>query len=249
MPDTQSNLDDLLPELFSEERRASRPPTMEEILAFLSGGLSPGAEEDLHSRLSHNPSATRLVLDLSDPSRLEGAEDETLLLPDPATLERKLRDEGLFDSGARMLPIRQGVHPLYRWAAAALLVLSTGLGIELARQPEQTSPQNVAVWEFLPRSGSEQRGGGEVVDAMPGFSHDLLLYSAGITRDSSFQVAVVGPEGKEALRRSVRTNVAGRLVLRLEETALRSGRYEIRLFAGGDPATPIAVYSLDWRRP
>ncbi len=55
-------------------------------------------------------------------------------------------------------------------------------------------------------------------------------------------------EDAERLRRIVRSNVTGSLILRLETTDLPPGRYQIRLF-GDHRSIPLAVYVLDWRRP
>ncbi len=248
MTDTPIDLKALLPELYADERRAAEAPTTEEILSYLADELSPAAEEELRERLSLHPEATRLLLDLADPSRLEGRDDAPLPLPDSDALRQRLRDEGLFDPPARVVPFRPRVHRFYRWAAAALLVLSAGLGIELARQRTDAPGADIAIWELLPADESGQRGPVAVVDAPPGFSHDLVLHAYEVSPEGVYRILVVDENGDEILSRKARTNAPGRVILRLGEHDLDPGRYEIRLFAGDDP-TALTVYTLDWRRP
>lgn len=248
MTDTPLDLKALLPELYADKRRAAKVPTTEEILSYLADELSPAAEEELRERLSLHPEATRLLLDLADPSRLEDRDDAPLPLPDPDALRQRLRDEGLFEPPARVVPFRPRVHRFYRWAAAALLVLSAGLGIQLARQRTDAPGADVAMWELWPPDESGQRGPGAVVEALPGFSHDLVLYAYEIIPEGVYRILVAEENGDEILSRKVRTNAPGRVILRLGETDLDPGRYEIRLFAGDDP-TALTVYTLDWRRP
>lgn len=249
MTDTQTELAALLPELYDEERRATEAPTTEEILSYLTGELSPAAEEAFQERLSFHPEATQLLLDLADPSRLVGRDDADLPLPDPDALRRRLRDEGVFERLAPVVPIRPRGVRFYRWAAAALLVLSVGLGIQLVRQGDEGPAADVAIWELLPLDESGPRDAGDVVNAVPGFSHDLVLYAYELSPDAGYRIVVVDENGGEILSRQARTNAPGRVILRLGESDLDPGRYEIRLFAGGEPSAPIAVYALDWRLP
>lgn len=250
MTESRPELATLLPEIDADERRRSEAPSLEEILAYLEGELSSSEEDELQERLSLHPEATQLLLDLADPSRLEGREDDELPVPDPESIRRRLREEGLFDPPAPVVPIRTGVHPFYRWAAAALLAVSVGLGFEIVRRPPQDVPaSDVALWELLPRGESGRRDGGEVVDAVPGFSHDLVLYSNDLVPEAVYRVRITARDGNVTLERELRTPVPGRVILRLAEGKLEPGLYEIRLFAAGDASTPLAVYDLDWRRP
>ena len=252
MSQKPTDLTALLPELTADERRSRPAPDAEEILAYLGGELNPAEEEELQERLALHPESAELLLDLSDPSRLEARDDEDLPLPDQEALRERLRDEGLLEPPlAPVVPMRRGVHPLYRWAAAALLILSAGLSFQLARQAPEPATPDVAFWELLPKTevDSRRRGDGDEVEAADGFVHDLVLYAPEIDPGEPYRVAVVDEEGAEILVRDVRTVAAGRLILRLEPTDLAPGRYEIHLAGGGDDPSPRAVFPLDWRRP
>jgi hypothetical protein len=249
MTDTRSGLAALLPELHETQRRATPEPALEEILAYLNGEMSEKEAEDLRQRLSYHPQATRLLLDLADPSRLADPADVDLPLPDPADLERRLRAVGLFDRQAPVVPIRPGVHPLYRWATAALILLSVGLGIRLGSDRGTVADTDVAIWELLPRAESEERGRGETVEATPGFSHDLLLYSNDVRARIPYRIVVVDAGAEVVLTREVRSLRAGRVVLRLSSRDLGPGRYEVRLFAAEASDSAVAVYPLEWIEP
>jgi hypothetical protein len=245
MTEPRPNLAALLPELYDDDRRAAEAPSTAEILAYLEGELAAAEEEELQERLSFHPEATRLLLDLLDPSRLEGHDDAELPLPDPESLRERLRAEGLFDAPSKVVAMRRWVHPVYRWATAALLLLSAGLGIRLARQPDGSAAPDVALWELLPGAHSELRAGGDVIEAEPGF---LVLYADEIMPEQDYLIVVVAEDGSQELRENLRTVAPGRILLRLDAGDLKTGRHEIRLIANGE-TTPLAVYTLDWRHP
>ncbi len=252
MTNIQPDLAILLPDLYSAESRAAAPPEIEELLAYLEGELSPEEEDALQERLALHPEATRLLLDLTDPSRLEEQRSESLLLADVDALRQQLRDEGSLKAPkAPVVLIRRGGHTAYRWATAALLVVSVGLGLELASQRESSplATADIALWELLPRTGSGERGASEVVEAEPGFIHDLVLYSDKLEPGVVYRATAVDAEGREVFSRALRTRVRGRAILRLGEDDLAFGRYEIRLGPPGDPEPPMAVFDLEWRRP
>ncbi|RMH23096.1 MAG: hypothetical protein D6696_01655 [Acidobacteria bacterium] len=243
MTDPRPDLATLLPELYEPERRRTAPPTTEEILAYLEGELSAEEEARLQDRLALHPQATGLLLDLADPSRLD--DEAPAPEPDLEALRRRLRRQGLLDPAPAAFR-RSGVHPLYRWAAAALLVVSAGLGLQLARQAA-VEPLPTAIWELLPQDDGGQRGGDEEVIAEDGFAHDLILYAPALAAGTDYRVVVLDAGGEAVVSRLTRSNVPGQIVLRLAADDLPPGRYRIRLT--GPDETPIATYDLHWRRP
>lgn len=249
----------LLPELYTHERRTTAPPTTEELLAYLAGELDPAAAAALQERLALSPEATRRLLALADPPALATPPPADLPTLDVEALRARLRGEGLLGPAAepqpaKVLPFRsterRGVHPLYRWATAALVVLCTGLALRLGQLPAPTPgiALDVAVWELLPRSVESRRGEGQLVEAREGFSNTLLLYSDAIAAGAEVRVEIVSSTGEVALAAVVKAHAVGRVGLRLERETLAAGSFEIRLFALGQ-TVPLAVYPLEWRRP
>ena len=216
--------------------------TADEILAYLAGELSPAEDEDLQERLSRDPQATQLLLDLADPSRLVD-EGENGWEP----LRDALRSEGVFKPVPR--PILTKLRPYYPLAAAALLAASFGLGLGLGHQTGGPQHDDIAIWELLPEGESGRRDGDEEIRAGTHFVHDLVLYANDITSDGSYRLIVADQQGTEKLRRSLRAHAPGRVVLRLEANDLEVGLYAARLLTEGDPETLVATYRLVWQRP
>jgi len=253
----------VLSDIYALDRDASTRPTVVEMLNYLADELPADAEEDLRQRLALHPEASRQLLDLADPTRLSlGADvdgvDEDLPLPDPAALKARLHAEGILQASATPSPgaqpwLRQppavGVHPAWRLAAAALLVLSTGLAALLVAPREPQSTTSVAIWELLPRSDSGPRDQGWTIEATPGFTHDLLLYENTLLPNTPYRLRVLDVSGQEVLHQTLSTQAPGQIVAPITVDLLPPGRYELHLFADSRQTTPLAIYDLNWRRP
>ncbi|MCG8460267.1 MAG: hypothetical protein MI919_28630 [Holophagales bacterium] len=120
-----------------ERREQAEPVTELEILDHLAGELDPEASEELLDRLSLDPEAASLALELADPSRLEASDSPEI--PSWRSIRSSLQAKGLLDVGAAAPGASAGgVDPLWRLAAVVLLATTLGLGALALRQDSGT---------------------------------------------------------------------------------------------------------------
>ncbi len=246
-------------ELVGEARRqAAEPaPTPDELIAYMDGELSPGEEERLQNRLVLDSEAMHAVLDLADPTRLDAAEGADPPVPTWESIRARL--EAPEESAAvPRLPARSvGVHPAYRWAVAALVLLVVGLGArvgQLRRIGPPAAPRiNVFHWELLPIDASSPRDAGaeHVVTPAPGTPLVLVLHLGDRGAFPDYSLEIRGGDGHRHWRSSgLVPSPIGTFNVELPAGFLPPGSYELRLYGGeSDAGNLLATYRLESRHP
>jgi len=245
-------------ELVEEAQRqtAGPAPTPDDLAAYLDGELSPGEEERLQNRLVLDSEAMQTVLDLVDPTRLDAAAGADPPVPTWQSIRARLNAPEEPEV-PRWPAWRAGVHPAYRWAVAALLLLVVGLGAWIAQLRRVSSPAsprlNVFHWEILPIDASLPRDAGaehEVTQA-PGTPMVLVLHLGDRGTFSDYSLEIRDGDGRLHWRSSgLIPSPIGTFNVELPSGFLPPGPYELRLYGGeSETGALLANYRLESRHP
>lgn len=225
--------------LNAEARENAGPePTREEILAYLQNKLSPEAENNLQERLSLYPEAASLLLELDQDIRDHGPDD--LQEQSWEELRGQLQEEGIF----KRTTVRRGVHPLWRWATAALALMSAGL-LFLNRPSENIlEPRTDGTYRLLQPIGSEgSRRGSENPETGTDAAWQTLILTLGQPGDySDYRLEIRGQDG--LLWTGPATPKAdGTFVVLLPGGFLDAESYELHLLGQDEEKeVPLATY-------
>ena len=235
------------------------PPTPEELLAYRDGRLDPVARERLESKVAVHPDAARALADLAAFPDVEpgpGVPDlfdkdvdagwnafrgrlETLPRPEPASV--------------RSISARSTWSPTLL-AAAAVLLLSVGLGGYLAGRASRTAPQpagpsrNVQIAELQPVTGDVFRAP-EAPLELPESSEALVLILAlpGTKEFTRYEAEIRDQDGRILWSGGgLNPNPLGNVQMSFPRSAFTPGVYRIDLF-GLDEAgkrRKVAGYEL-----
>jgi hypothetical protein len=210
-------------------------PDAEELLAYQDGSLTPADEARVAQRLVDDPEAARALLDVTEL-------DAAARRPVPAVPDLEARSawrelRGRLDGAGGEAPPGEAPEagprqagPWWRrpapWAAAAaaLLLVSTGLGAWVAelRGARREPVVNLVSLEL----SAAVRGGGEpTVELAAG--QPLLLVVEPAERCAGYEAAVRGPGGRTRTVFGLRRDAGGRLSLLLPG---EPGAYELGLY-------------------
>ncbi len=260
MSDIHNDIEGAVQQLAEKTRRGAFTlrVTPDELIAYMDGRLSPDEEDRLRERLALDPEATRALLDLEDPSRLDRDAGSDAFVPSWEATRTRLEDEPDPTPAAlpRIVPpvIPAGVHPAYRWALAACLPLLIGLSFWVYHPVSPPSPQagpraNVLHTELLPVDDSPTRDPDSypAVKLAPETSHLLVIMALGDRHVyPDYQVEIVDAEGASRWRQDgFRPSPMGTFNLELPRDFLPPGRYTLRLSGlGSEGSQNLATYSL-----
>ncbi len=242
--------------LTNDERRSAGPePAPEELLAYLDGDLSCADEEHLRERLSLHPQATQLLLDLADPCRLGDAEHAPA--PGWDELRKTLHADGLLAPPAPVVRRRSwrrgGVHPAWRWAAAALFVLSAGLALRLVRLDAPVPASKPAtdvvhhVLEPVEVGTSRDAEPGEELAAGEAAWQTLVLLLGDAGDFPEHRLEILAEDSGTVWSGAGRPTPTGTFDVLLPSSFLAAGGYEIRLVGiDGDRRETLATYRFVW---
>ena len=170
-----SDLGEVLRNLADHARARHREPTLEEILSYAEGEMTPADAESFRERLAVYPEAARRVAVLSDPEASAAASSEAYPPLDLGEIREAIhgeerhrrgshRDNAQASSPTSPFPAPAGttVHPAWRVAALVFLALSAALFF-LPRSPPgpaATGPSvtQSSLWEIPAADDSRLRG-------------------------------------------------------------------------------------------
>jgi hypothetical protein len=232
------------------------PPTPEELLAYRDGRLDPATRERLEAKIAVHPDAARALADLAAFPDIEPGPGVPDLSADDldagwtAFRERLATLPRPTPAFVRPVPRRSTWNPAWL-AAAAILLLSVGLGIgyRAGVTSEPAGPyRNVQITELEPVTGDGFRAPADPIK-LPETTEALLLALVlpGTEEFSSYTVEILDRNGAphRSADRLVPSDL-GNLQISFPREAFAPGEYRIDLFgvdrAGG--RRKVARYEL-----
>lgn len=243
-------------------RRQTTPPSLEELVAYVEGELTPSQEDRLRDRLALFPESSQAVLDLVEVLRVSGGDETTgpsgPHVPTWSELSARLAEEETAASRDAEAPARTRIRPFWArsivpWAAAAGLLMLIGFWFLPQRPAAPADPQKNVRWYHLQSdaAGPTRADRWQEVKVSTEASHFgfiLNLGDAGAFADYSVEISKLTESGAETVWQAngFRPGSLGTFDLLVPTGFLPVGRYQIRLRGlAAEGHQPLARYEVE----